>query len=94
MANLEKLKAEVTRLKEQVKAMREKQSLISESQRLKISALETKRKLGRQKKKLKRELHPGRAKFSDFVKAQFKKNRKIAFKKAVQLAKKAYDGEV
>jgi hypothetical protein len=94
MVNLDKLKAEVARLKEQVKAMREKQALVSESQRLKLSALESKRKLGAQKKKLKRELHPGRAKFSDFVKAQFKKNSKITFKKAVQLAKKAYDGEI
>ena len=94
MTNLEKLKAEVTRLKEQVKAMREKQALISESQRLRVSALESKRKLGQQKRKLKRELHPHRAKFSDFVKKQFKKNKDIGFKKAVQLAKKAWDGEI
>ena len=94
MTNLQKLKDEVNRLKEQVKVLREKQALVSERGRLRMSALETGRKLGQQKKKLKRELHPSRARFSDFVKAQFKKNSNIGFKKAVQLAKKAWDGEV
>ena len=39
---------------------------------------------------LSRELHPRRTKFSDFVKAQFRKHPKINFKAAVRDAKKAY----
>jgi hypothetical protein len=56
----------------------------------KLRAMQERTRLHGQKKKLGRKLHPHRTRFSDFVKAQFTKNKGIAFKEAVRLAKKAY----
>jgi len=91
LTNFEKLKAEVERLKAQVKVMRQRQKLVSQSRQLISSERRIQKSLGQEKKRLKRELHPLRARFSDFVAMEFKKSRKkIPFNTAVRRAKEEY----
>jgi hypothetical protein len=55
-----------------------------------LRAKQERQRLHEEKRKLSKSLHPGRAKFADFVARQFRTGRAKTFKEAVRLAKKAY----